>query len=219
MDIMVKDSRATDSAGWVFGTFVYNGNLPAKNDYSAACDKYSGEAKKWCNLVPVGVMWGNDPDNTIGNINRKPSKDNPTVINKSLKQTVINTSKDLPAQHLGWSSRLNGPADNPGSSCMSCHSTGQYPRVSPIMPTFNPKMMPTGGDVASKEWMRFFRNFKDGEAFDEGKAVSTDFSLQLLKSVQNYVEWRSGTQQGKYANQYWSEDSAQPISRGPISKE
>jgi len=215
MDIMVKDSRAVDSAGWVFGTFAYNGNLPEKNDYSAACEQYSGDGKKWCNLVPVGVMWGNDPDNDIGYLNLTPSADNPTVINTTLKQTVINPSKDLPPQHLGWASRLDGPADNPGSSCMSCHSTGQYPAVSPIMMTFNPADMPHDGAKASPEWMRYFRNFTDGEAFDEGRAVSTDFSMQLLKSIQNYVEWRSQSQDGKYAIEYWTDNNVNAVTRGP----
>lgn len=214
MDIMIKDSRAVDAAGWVFGTFSYNGNLPADHQYSAACEQYSGDAKKWCNLVPVGVMWGNDPDNDIGHLNLTPSVDSPTVINTTLKQTVINPSPDLPAQHLGWASRLDGPADNPGSSCMSCHSTGQYPAISPIMLTFNPAEMPHDGATASPEWMRYFRNFKDGEAFDEGRAVSTDFSMQLLKSIQNYVEWRSGSQDGRYAVEYWTDNNVGPVTRG-----
>jgi len=215
MDIMVKDSRAVDSAGWVFGTFAYNGNLPATHDYSAACEQYPGDGKKWCNLVPVGVMWGNDPDNDIGYLNLTPSVDSPTVINTTLKQTVINPSSDLPAQHLGWASRLDGPADNPGSSCMSCHSTGQYPAVSHIMLTFDPTQMPQKGATASAEWMRYFRNFKDGEAFDEGRAVSTDFSMQLLKSIQNYVEWRSQSQDGKYAIEYWTDNNVNAVTRGP----
>ena len=218
MDIMIKDSRAVDSAGWVFGTFAYNGNLPQKHDYSAACEKYSGDAKKWCNLVPVGVMWGNDPENDIGHLNITPSEDHPTVINTTLKQTVINPSPDLPPQHLGWASRLDGPADNPGSSCMSCHSTGQYPAVSPIMLTFNPADMPHDGATASPEWMRYFRNFEDGEAFDQGRAVSTDFSMQLLKSIQNYVEWRSQSQAGRYAVEYWTDGNVGAVSRGAVFK-
>jgi len=216
MDIMVKDSRAVDSAGWVFGTFAYNGNLPAKHDYSAACEQYAGDGKKWCNLVPVGVMWGNDPDNNIGYLNETPSVDSPTFFNKTLTQTVINPSPDLPAQHLGWAGRLDGPADNPGSSCMSCHSTGQYPAVSPIMLTFNPAEMPQNGEKADEEWMRYFRNFKDGEAFDPGRAVSTDFSMQMLKSIQNYVEWRSQSQDGKYAVQYWTDNNVNAVTRGSV---
>ena len=74
--------------------------------------------------------------------------------------------------------------------------------------------MPHDGATASPEWMRYFRNFKDGEAFDEGRAVSTDFSMQLLKSIQNYVEWRSQSQQGAYAVEYWTDGNVGPVTRG-----
>ncbi len=47
IDVAVKDSRASGTTGWVFGTFNYN---------SAA----SG-ARPWDKMVPVGLMWGNDP--------------------------------------------------------------------------------------------------------------------------------------------------------------
>ena len=50
MDIAVRDARADAPGltGWVFGTFVYNGQLNQPN--------------KFMNLVPVGLMWGNDPE-------------------------------------------------------------------------------------------------------------------------------------------------------------
>ncbi len=134
MDIMVKDSRATEAAGWVFGTFTYNGNLPAGSPYGAACAAIEGPGRNWCNLMPVGVMWGNDPKNAETQINWTPTE---TVLNPDLEATWINPDPDMPAMHLGFNSRLNGPADNPSSSCMSCHSTGQYPNVSAIMPWLN----------------------------------------------------------------------------------
>ena len=44
---LVKDRRAP--SGWIFGNFQYNGALgPAQFE----------------NLVPVGLMWGEDPDIT-----------------------------------------------------------------------------------------------------------------------------------------------------------
>jgi len=46
MDIAVKDSRA-GSTGWVFGTFAYNQEVKADDG--------------WHRMVPVGLMWGNDP--------------------------------------------------------------------------------------------------------------------------------------------------------------
>jgi hypothetical protein len=215
MDIMVKDSRATEAAGWVFGTFVYNGELEAGNRYAAACADFEGMSRNWCNLMPVGVMWGNDPENNTVFYNPTPTE---TVINANLEETWINPDEAMPAMHLGFNSRLNGPADNPHSSCMSCHSTAQYPTVSAIMPFLNdpPVPIPAIGTQADDAWMRWFRNFRDGEAFDEFEAIPLDFSLQLTGSVENYIEWRSQSQQGLFALEYWGEGDAHDVSRNVV---
>lgn len=104
IDIAVKDSRASATSGWVFGTFVYGGGLASR----------AGQG--WGNVFPVGIMWGNDPAFT-----------GPGV----LKETLINSSVSMP--HYGWQGRLNGPVDNKISSCISCHSTAQDPPA-PMVP-------------------------------------------------------------------------------------
>lgn len=188
MDIMVRDERAISTGGWVFGTFVYNGNL--------------NDPDPWKNLQPVGVMWGNDPEVTLSTDNPTPTE---TKINADLVETIINPAPTMPAMHLGWGSRLNGPVDNANSSCMSCHSTAQYPGVSSILPMFNDPAVPVPAinSNASVEWMRWFRNVPCKTPFDEGLAISFDYSLQLQKSVENYVEYLNETNQGKYYLQYW----------------
>jgi len=188
MDIMVRDPRANNDTGWVFGTFVYNGALKNKN--------------RWKNLMPVGLMWGNDPENKLSKTNPKPQK---TIINTNLKQTAINKSPKMPPMHLGWNSRLNGPADNPASSCMSCHSTAQYPMASAIMPFLNqpPVSIPAEGSQADKAWMKWFRNVPCTEPFDKGEATSLDYSLQMADSVQNFAEYINQTQKGYFYEQYW----------------
>ncbi len=219
MDVMVKDSRAGNAAGWVFGTFAYNGKAAQSaewgEEYAAACADIEGPGKNWCNLMPVGVQWGNDPDNRTSFINDKPTA---TRINTDLKETWINDDPALPAMHLGFNSRLNGPADNPSSSCMSCHATGQVASVSAIMPWLPPNNIPKpkNGTEASDDWMRWFRNFSDGEAFDQGEAISMDFSMQLTKSVENYIEYINTTQKGHFALEYWGNADAHPVSRGAL---
>jgi hypothetical protein len=164
MDIAVRDNRAP--TGWIFGTFQYNGQLEKK--------------VRWENLIPLGVMWGNDPTITDSTYtNPKPTE---TKINPNLKESVINPNpKELPPTHLGWNGRLNGPVDNPQSSCMSCHMTAEYPALSAISPLFTADPPPVG----SSAWMRWFQNEKCGVPFD-AKAKSTDFSLQLAISLQNF---------------------------------
>jgi hypothetical protein len=154
VDIAVRDDRNDKNTGWVFGTFTYNGKLSANSVY----DK----------LVPIGIMWGNDPQ-------AKAATD-------KITETFINRSSDLPTQHLGWNGRLDGPVDNPMSSCLSCHSTSQWPVLAPLIP---PKSAPLG----SNEWMVWFRNVKAGTPFSSG-AHSLDYSLQLGTGLQNFYEWQ-----------------------------
>ena len=186
MDIMVRDPRADATGGWVFGTFVYNGALANTNP--------------WHNAVPVGIMWGNDPTVT----SQSDSNPAPTAtrINPDLKQTIINPSKDLPPMHLGWGLRLNGPVDNSLSSCQSCHSTAQYPAISPILP-FLAKKDGKALQPGTPEWMRFFRNVRADTPFDR-QAVSMDYSLQLAASIQNFIESKARDTDGLYHLQYWN---------------
>jgi hypothetical protein len=176
MDIMAKDKRAP--GGWVYGTYVYNGQL--------------GNSNQWDNLVPEGIMWGNDP----GVVGTTFQYDNPTPtvtkVNPDLKETIVNTRMvngklELPPTHLGWNGRLAGPVDNPSASCMSCHMTAEYPQVRPNNPTFQAKAnIPAEG---SSGWMSWFQNLPCNMPFDTN-AKSTDSSLQLAIALQNFETWK-----------------------------
>lgn len=170
MDFAVRDRRIPGT-GWIFGTFQYNGAVTGK--------------PSWDNLVPVGVMWGNDPQDTgDAYTNKQPTV---TKINPALKETAINARPELPPTHLGWNGRLDGPVDNPISACMSCHLTAESPQLSPMNPTFQaPDKVPP---VGSPAWMRWFQNNMAGVPFDEA-AQSTDFSLQLAGGLANFYDWK-----------------------------
>ena len=128
IDLAVRDERADGTTGWVFGTYSYDGNA-------------SG-ATVWDRMIPVGVMWGNDPTLTPDAFNQ----------NARVQETWINPAINTP-QHLGWLGRLNGPVDNPRSSCLSCHGAAQVPSSSPMLfPASTP-------DFAK---MRWFRNVHAG---------------------------------------------------------
>ena len=203
MDVMVRDVNSLN--GWVLGNFQFNGN---------------GKGKAWENLVPVGIMWGQDPC-----IRENPPSVFPLVktpINPKLKSTIINPGNELPPTHLGWNGRLNGPLDNPMSSCFSCHSTAQYPQNNALSPLFDTKLKNTvkpGDDI----WMKWFRDITCGTPFDipQGQddgnkdkeqdkekpqtQYSTDFCLQLAESMQNFDLWKK--QDGLSAEDY--KDNAQ----------
>lgn len=150
IDIAVKDKRSP--TGWFFGTYVYGGG-PAPGTTSG-----SG----WTNVSPVGLMWGNDP----GYSGTGP-----------LKESWINPAVKMP--HLGYQGRLNGPVDNPISSCLSCHSTAQDPlSTAPMFP-------PDGAPVA-----RWFRNIPSGQPFS-APANSLDYSLQVAYGIQNFKDQKA----------------------------
>lgn len=154
VDVSVRDSRATSTTGWVFGTFIYDGNAPG--------------ATPWDRLVPVGLMWGNDPTK-LGTT-------------QPLRQTKINADLQIP-QHLGFEKRLNGPVDNPRSSCLSCHSMAQ------IQPDLSkPARPPVPPANATLQTLKlYFRNLKPGQPFDVG-ALSLDNSLQLQNGIANWAQ-------------------------------
>lgn len=149
VDVAVRDANANATTGWVFGTFVY--------------DNAATGATVWDRLVPVGVMWGNDPDRI---------RDGGPLV-----ETVILDRDAFPFRlPLGRGGRLNGPIDNPGSSCLSCHSTAQVApdlRSNPdgILPAENPQQI-----------ARYFRNIMAGTPFSPGN-LALDYSLQLQNGI------------------------------------
>ncbi len=121
-DFAVKDSRAPGTQ-WVFGTFVADGQRKAK------------EADPWLRISLLGVMWGNDtpPDGKLAHNYPLDVKKNGFMEEVIFWDTVNELNKyggANPMQHmghLGCNYRLNGPADNANSSCMSCHGTASVP--------------------------------------------------------------------------------------------
>ncbi len=203
MDIAVRDPRADQPGmtGWVFGTFVYNGQLNQPN--------------KFMNLVPAGLMWGDDPENRVNTTNPFPPTQ--TKPNPELKQTVIFNTPELPPQHLGWNGRLNGPADLNTTSCFACHVASEYPALTSLVP---PTAVPDGGAQppakgGTDEWMRWFQNIQCGSSMDP-RAYSTDFSFQVAISLTNFYTVKSSLLQGSWASDFAL--PTKPISRGGSGK-
>lgn len=205
MDFMVRDPRADKyGTGWVFGTFCYNGKL---NE-----GKTGAERAK--NLVPVGIQFGNDPQDTTNFINPYPPTR--TIINPNLKETKINPdSTRLPPQHLGWGGRLDGPVDLNTASCMSCHATAEYPQVAALVPAeaFQGDTNSQGSytkltNTHTVAWRKYYSNIRCGTSYTEG-ATSCDFSLQVSLALEYFYQWKSQDEAGK-----WSEDYLQPHPNG-----
>ena len=159
IDVAVRDTRADNTTGWVFGTFAYDGNA-------------SG-ATPWERMIPIGLMWGNDPTLTPARF---------AAGNRPVETVIVNRTVGT-AQHLGWLERLNGPVDNPRSSCLSCHSTAQYEPISGPVPR---------ATLPDADKMRWFRNIAAGRPFDTGQQ-SLDYSLQLSVGIENFNTSRRPT--------------------------
>lgn len=179
LDIAVKDARSAQT-GWVFATFVYDKRL-------------TSEPVAWRRLTPVGLMWGNDPDVTAAGVG-------------TLDEGWTNTAA-LPTvfqNHLGRFGRLNGPIDNPISSCISCHSTAQVAPGTSNVIAFNGVGLTYGG--CSAQAATWFRNLTgstpfgvmaDGSDADAANGdgctfavpqplvYSTDYSLQIKEALES----------------------------------
>lgn len=165
IDFAIKDSRASETH-WVFGTFVHDPSLP-------------GKGFSWDKMVPLGFMWGNDPDLTASDRNGVP------------KESVIYDNTHI-FEHLGCHGRLVGPLDNPKSACLSCHMNAQYPRKeSPI---------PSGSfaqcDAAENpDNARYWSNLMGGDILwpDQGEQTyALDYSMEMTSSVENYFKATKG---------------------------
>jgi hypothetical protein len=151
-DIIVKDTQAAPKTGWVFSTLVFDNGIAAPKGNPTPAQT------AWTRMIPLGAMWGNDPQAT------QP--------NDPLLENWINPAAPVYAtETLGWGGRLSGPNDgaqqnppyyvctgkgcNPQavckdastcqyvdvggpniamSSCMSCHGVSQYAMEAFLLP-------------------------------------------------------------------------------------
>ena len=116
LDIAVRDKRADEWTGWVFGTFVY---------WGGESDEFS-----WDNVRPFTLQWGNDIGlwpQAVDNATDLALADLPQVKESWFNQNLQNQFAEWRLQEelrpwTGLFGRANGPIDNPNSSCLSCHN-------------------------------------------------------------------------------------------------
>ncbi|MFY9556050.1 MAG: hypothetical protein WAV20_09020 [Blastocatellia bacterium] len=204
-DIIVKDSLTSPKTGWVFTTLVFDNSV-------------QGDA--WDQMIPLGAMWGNDPDQNFA------------VNPAQLSETVINP--DAPAystETLGWGGRLSGPNDGavaaPGyvngvittvaaSSCMSCHGVAEWPMQSFLLPS--PPSVPIIDNAlvvfepGSTQWMPWFQD-RAGTVPQDPGTVALDFDMVFaFKSLPAWQQATQSAQVGKLLHLFKKADS---FRRGP----
>jgi hypothetical protein len=181
LDFAVRDSRATET-GWVFGTWAYNSKLPGKTWYDR--------------LIPLGITWGNDPGVTPAIASANP---------KALKETWINPKADpCPsghncggifgiANHLGYAGRLDGPADEKTSACLSCHMTAGFVATGstdandiPEAPLLFPDLVNDKYGMSDARRMAWFNNTPAGVPVNTDMYVSLDYSIQMAMGITHF---------------------------------
>jgi hypothetical protein len=215
-DVAVRDSRATN--GWVFGTFVADGEAKAN------------EANPWNRISLLGLIWGDDtpPTGQLASTfpaNPRANGFTQSVIAWDVADRLTKAGGSKPAQqpgHLGCNSRLNGPADNAASSCTSCHMTASVPDanndVPPLLAQFsNTKITPqcaassapASGQVNNVTYAQmdsiYFAQTRCGTPFQTSvngvcvfnpkiskqNWISTDFSVQMSTALLQWNVWQA----------------------------
>jgi hypothetical protein len=185
-DIIVKDSVAAPQTGWVFSTFIYDRSAPG--------------AGTWDKLVPLGAMWGNDPEYARSPTGRGPN-------NEPLRETWINPQAPrYAAAGLGWGGRLSGPIDVAqrhnvllangtlmpklqASSCFSCHGTAQSPFVANLYPSPNRSFPPEGTLFpmfvpGSEDWSRWYQSRPGSVAQNPGSGTfALDYDMLIMFAI------------------------------------
>jgi len=201
-DIAVRDARSP--VGWAYGTFVADGQRKAK------------EENPWNRIAALGLMWGNDaPPVGTGAVDfpvdpRKNGLKDGVVFYDAVDMLNMKTN----AGHLGCNNRLNGPADNAQSSCLSCHQTASVPDQNNATPAIlyqfwgdqqagagQCETKPSALDLSIDQ--SYFESLSCSESFKTPANIaaqpdyasgakdwiSTDFSLQLSISLTQWQEW------------------------------
>ncbi|MHA6823934.1 hypothetical protein ACQUKI_20720 [Ralstonia pseudosolanacearum] len=171
VDIAVRDPAAHET-GWVMGTFVWK----RPEDPTT----FKGD---WLfdNLVPVGLMWAND-EGIYSRFWNQNAAIKQSKLNSDLAGVVWSASEvDWPQRpYPGFQGRLNGPADNPRSSCLACHAAAQWRRVQPLVDA-----LPLDGTLDESKIVahvkKFFIDVPGGSLHpgSGGQGTSLDYSLQL----------------------------------------
>ncbi len=185
VDVAVKEAESASFSGWVFGTFVFDGS--------------QGKPHYWENLVPVGLEWGTSPSHTYAQF-RSGAKPAEGWVNAA----VADKLQRAPEGSMGYLGRMNGPVDNPLSSCLSCHSRALVSQDNTAPPFTPPEAALcvervrldnnetyrrlSNCTVDEQVVARWYRNLKSNEPFDPN-AIPLDYSLQLALGIASWMTW------------------------------
>ncbi len=180
IDIAVKDDRASQT-GWFFGTYMY--------DAASAGDTV------WDRMEPVGLAWGDD-QLVFQDMNRDGAFVNPQLNETWLNTALIEDSNreytnEAYIRYHGLGGRLNGPIDNPTSSCISCHGQAAVTIAGEPMPMANFSLRRESFPLG--EFIKYFstvpgesRRRTSTRRFEGQEYINLDYSLQLAFGIRGF---------------------------------
>jgi hypothetical protein len=169
IDVSVRDD--VSPTGWVFGSFVYHDDAPS----IAYVAELPVDRQGWLRVEPLGLMFGNEP-----------------------AESILNRATFVP-QHFGCQDRLNGPVDNPKSSCLACHAQAEVPQNLDF-DKLNLTYPPMTCDAKTNEfWFKFVNPRSDRKeektlSAPDKQTVSLDFSLQLREGIERCCRAKNACQ-------------------------
>lgn len=169
VDVSVRDD--VSPTGWVFGTFLYHDEAP-EISYGI---ELPPDQKAWLRVEPLGLMFGNETT-----------------------ESFLNRGVPVP-QHFGCQQRLNGPVDNPKSSCLACHAMAEVPQdlnFNKLNLTYPPMTCDAATDGFWFQHINPRSERKEERTLSapDQKTVSLDFSLQLREGIERCCQTKDACQ-------------------------
>ncbi|KAF0676256.1 hypothetical protein [Profundibacterium mesophilum] len=139
-------------------------------------DASAGHAPGWDSLRPLGLTWGNEIEQSV-----------------FAAGSLMLEDKSGDPRPYGYEGRMNGPVDNPDSSCLSCHGNAQFDRITPDRSIPWPQK-----GLSAEQTACYFRNLAPGTPFGtppgsdvpcgtrSPRHVATGTSLQVAMGLISY---------------------------------
>jgi hypothetical protein len=203
MDVAVKvaggdptdKDDALNKTKWIFGTFTYDKTKVVDPKERLVSDPQNPDQQipltgldvleqnqtdsGFFQMVPIGLMWGNSKVEMSNIMTKLPF--------------VVAARGRLEHGLLGWEGRLNGPADNDTSACMSCHQTSQFLPAKSMVPPATDEALTNSGHTDKNDW---FHDLPGTVAFDnkpfdstppsDKPGIALDYSLQQQLAMRNF---------------------------------
>lgn len=187
MDVAIKDTRLKglkkgqkaqsdeDVIPWIMLTYYFDPSYNSE-EANALLGQVKNLPEQLKKMRPMGIQYGLDRGQSV-------------VFEKAVNNHEVNDQEFLeqfPPTHnfsANLGERLNGPADNPKSSCLGCHALA-IPENDPVM--VNGKKIGVSPGVLTNH---AFNSFVKKNPETSQPRFNYDFNQQVRIAIESYTEW------------------------------